>query len=174
MDTQLTPTQFWLRYGYKPYELVDGLVTRRPQLRMIESVVLLRLSSLIEQFAAENDLGEVVSGVGFTLNAASIRSPRAAFIAKSVWESVRYPYSPFPFAPSLAIEIASDSETVQPYLSAGTSQVWLIHIQSQQVAVHLPHTSPHIHHLGDTLSGGQVLPGLQLPVASLFPKTRHL
>ena len=174
MDTQLTPIQFWLRYGYKPYELVDGTVIRRPKLRMIESVVLLRLSALVEQYAAENDLGEVVSGVGFTLNGNTIRSPRAAFIAKSVWESVRYPYSPFPFAPSLTIEIASSAETpAEPYLAAGTSQVWFIHIQSQQVTVQIPHSAPQVYNLGDTLSGGRVLPGLTLPVASLFPKSRH-
>ena len=174
MDTQLTPAQFWLAYGYKPYELVEGIVIRRPKLRLIESVVLLRISALIEQYAAENDLGEVVSGVGFTLNANTIRSPRAAFIAKSVWESVRYPYSPFPFAPSLTIEIAPDAETpADPYLAAGSSQVWFIHIQSQQVTVQSLRSAPQVYNLGDTLNGGRVLPGLMLPVASLFPKSRH-
>lgn len=174
MDAQITPAQFWLQYGYKPYELVDGVVIRRPKLRLVESVVLLRVSALIEQYAAENDLGEVVSGVGFRLNANTIRSPRAAFIAKSVWEGVRHPYSPFPFAPSLTIEIAPDAETpADPYLAADTSHVWFLHIQSQQVTVQRPHSPPQVYNLGETLTGEQILPGLVLPVASLFPKSRH-
>ena len=175
MNIQLTPTQFWMQYGYKPYELVEGMVIRRPRLRMLESVVILRISALVEQYAAENDLGELVSGAGFILNENTICSPRAAFIAKSVWESVRYPYSPFRFAPSLMIEIAPNSETpADLYLAAGTSQVWFIHIQSQQVTVQIPHRPPQLYNLEDTFSGDRVLPGLVLPVASLFPKSRHL
>lgn len=173
MDMQLT--QFWMRYGYKPYELVEGMVIRRPRLRMLESVVILRISALVEQYAAENDLGEVVSGVGFILNENTIRSPHAAFIAKSVWESVRYPYSPFPFAPSLMIEIAPNAEiSADSYLASGTSQVWFIHIQSQQVTVQIPHRPAQVYNLGDTFSADSVLPGLVMPVASLFPKSRHL
>lgn len=177
MERQLTPTQFWMQYGYKPYEFVDGHAVRRPKLRLVESVVLLRVSALIEQYAAENDLGEMVNGVGFTLAPDTIRSPRAAFIAKAQWDSISQPYSPFPFAPTLILEVDTDTEAdperSQLYLRAGTAQVWRIQTQSQQVTVELPHAVPQVYDVGQVLSGGRVLPGFLLPVASLFPKSRH-
>ncbi len=178
MNTRLSPTEFWIQYGYKPFELVEGVVIQKPKLRMVESVVLLRITALIEQFTAENDLGEVVSGIGFSLGRNTIRTPHTAFIAKSLWESVRLPYSPFSFAPSLVIETAPSVEpafaSANPYLAAGTAQVWLINTQTQQVTVQMAQGAAQEYNLGDTISGGRVLPGLVLPVASLFPRSRHL
>jgi Uma2 family endonuclease len=175
MDTQLSLKQFWMQYGYKPYEFIDGHVVRRPRLSMIESVVVLRVSALIEQFAAENDLGEVVSSLGFRLGG-NILTPRAAFIAKPLWDSVRHPYNPFAFAPTLVVELASVEQTGSEgrYLRAGTAQVWEIHIQSHKVTVHMAQTVAQDYNLGDILSGGRVLPGLLLPITSLFPKSRHV
>jgi Uma2 family endonuclease len=80
-----------------------------------------------------------------------------------------------PFAPDLAVEVVSPSETytrvarkVALYLRYGTRMVWVIDPASKTVVVH---TSEGAHTFGenDTLTGGDVLPGFTLPVRDIFP-----
>lgn len=80
------------------------------------------------------------------------------------------------FAPDLAVEIISESEThtnvlrkVGEYLSHGTSQVWHVIPSLRQVHVFGPANRAGVI-LGDadTLTGGEMLPGLAIPVRALF------
>ncbi len=90
--------------------------------------------------------------------------------------SVTEPQKYIPFAPDLAVEVVSPgdsaSETrdkVDLYRAAGTRLIWVIYPSLRKVDVYLPDgTSYQVAEEG-TLDGGDVLPGLQIPVSRLFP-----
>lgn len=85
------------------------------------------------------------------------------------------PDDPYYQAPDLAIEIISPSERygdildkVETYLKWGTKQVWLVYPKKSQIVVYLPDNTSTIYNVGQTISGGDMLPGLVLSVAAVF------
>jgi len=54
------------------------------------------------------------------------------------------------------------------WLEAGTSLVWLVDPERRAVTVFTPDEPPCILGEGDTLDGGEVIPGLSVPVADIF------
>lgn len=172
--------QFWLRYGYKPYELINGKVQPLKKLIFAHSIVALRMTTLLEQYVNENDLGEVVgANAGFALSDNTVRSPRSAFVSRTKWDTIRYPYSYYPFAPDIVVEVGQTDEdealvraTVRQYLEAGAARVWYLYPDLQQVIVHTPDGKFQVYHMDNTLTGDDIIPGLVLPLTQVFPKLK--
>jgi Uma2 family endonuclease len=57
---------------------------------------------------------------------------------------------------------------VAMYLQAGVRLVWLIDPDSTTITVFRPDAAPRTMGSGDTLDGGDVLPGFGVPVAEIF------
>jgi Uma2 family endonuclease len=82
--------------------------------------------------------------------------------------------APLFFAPNLAVEIlyqdfADDMfQRIEDFLSHGTEQVWVVAPSSQVVWVYTQHGTAKAYRLGDTLSGGDLLPGFVLDIAKVF------
>jgi Uma2 family endonuclease len=81
-----------------------------------------------------------------------------------------------PFAPDLAVEVVSPTNTaseiqlkVDQYLAAGTRLVWVVYPDLRKVSVFQPGGASSPAAYTETLDGGDVLPGLKLAVADLFP-----
>ena len=85
---------------------------------------------------------------------------------------------PIPFAPDLAVEVASPSQDADAlaakarvYLRGGTRLVWVVWPQDQSIdvwhqdALDRPTTTLIV---GDTLDGEDVIPGFTHPVAAIF------
>jgi hypothetical protein len=53
------------------------------------------------------------------------------------------------------------------YLNAGTPLVWVSHPARRTVAVYASDRTARIFTEGETLDGGEVLPGFTLPIAEL-------
>ncbi len=77
--------------------------------------------------------------------------------------------------PILAVEIVSPSDTVelldaktQSYLDAGVPWVWIVNTLQQTVTVHSPGVQPKKLRLSDDLVGDPHLPGLHIPVRTIF------
>ena len=77
--------------------------------------------------------------------------------------------------PTLAAEILSPSdvledidEKVAEYLAAGVALVWVIHPRQETVTVHKPGVPPQLFNVTQELVGEPELPGLRIPVSSLF------
>jgi Uma2 family endonuclease len=142
--------------------------------------VALRMTTLLEQFVNENDLGEVVgANAGFALSDNTVRSPRSAYVSRAKWDTIRYPYSYYPFAPDVVVEVGQTDEddalvraTVRQYLEAGAARVWYLYPDMQQVMVHLPDGKSQAHQMDSTLRGDDVIPGLQLPLTMVFPRSK--
>ncbi len=59
-------------------------------------------------------------------------------------------------------------EKVEEYFRAGVERVWVVFPGAKKVYVYESPTSVRILTAADTLDGGPVLPGFQLPLANLF------
>lgn len=77
--------------------------------------------------------------------------------------------------PDLVIEIKSPGDTyrkmrerAQCYLANGARMVCLVYPEKYIVEVYTPDSEVDILTIGDTLTGGDVLPGFALPLAQLF------
>lgn len=87
----------------------------------------------------------------------------------------------FPVAPDLAVEVISDSETaksvrqkVHDYLEAGTQVVWTVYPEDKLVEVHRLNDAGTLltdtYRVGDTLTGGNVLPDFAVAIQAIFPE----
>ncbi len=77
--------------------------------------------------------------------------------------------------PVLAVEVLSPgnsatgiAEKVDLYLHHGVRMVWIVDPRRATVVVHTPDGLARRLALGDTLEGGEALPGFSLPLAELF------
>lgn len=80
-------------------------------------------------------------------------------------------------APDLAVEIRSPDDRpgartgkIAFYLANGVRMVWEINPERRQVTVLTPDGDRQILIDGDEISGGDVLPGLRVPVHAILPK----
>jgi len=86
------------------------------------------------------------------------------------------PDKAYPFAPDLAVEVASPTQyrpamkaKAERYLAGGTALVWVVWPKRQQVDVwRSGDDAPATLGAGDTLDGEAVVPGFTFPVAALF------
>ena len=77
--------------------------------------------------------------------------------------------------PDLAVEIKSPDDSVRQlrekaayYLANGARLVWLIYPQQRMIEVYDPDADVEILVEGDLLTGKEVLPDFNLPVAEVF------
>lgn len=112
---------------------------------------------------------------GFTLSKDpdTVRAPDVAFVR--VGRRAAPARGFYPEAPDLAVEVLSPDdrpgyvrEKVAEWLEAGTRAVWVVDPRKRTVAVHAPRRKSRLLGEQDTLRGGTVLPGFEMPVAAIF------
>jgi Uma2 family endonuclease len=137
---------------------------------------------LLGIFVESNNLGETTAAeTGFILHTDpdgkdTVRAPDVGFISKDRIPEAGLPEGYFHGAPNLAIEVVSPNDSadeiqqkVNEYLQYGTKAVWVFYPKSKTIAVHTPKGTQTLHP-GDTLDGGDLLPGFKLVVSDLFSK----
>jgi Uma2 family endonuclease len=77
--------------------------------------------------------------------------------------------------PELCVEINSPTDTaddleekVKEYFDAGIQQVWVVYPRIPQIRVHLSRAESITLTAGDTLPGGEIIPGFELSLNELF------
>ena len=163
------------------YELVEGVLVRMAGSRPKAVRVSTRLSLRLGNFVEEHELG-AITGADAVYDFEQTGQPNTGLLPDIGF----YPGSmearvqddkPYPFAPSLSVEVASPLQTkrdmaakVARYLRGGTQLVWVIYPHTLQIDVwHQRDEVPTItlQH-GDTLDGEDVVPGFRIPVTPLF------
>jgi Uma2 family endonuclease len=162
-------------------ELVDGTLVEKP-MGSYESILAGVLIQLIRNFLDEHDLGVVLAPDG-TLRLAPglVRLADIAFIPWDRLPNEEFPDEPMPdLAPDLAVEILSKGNTraeierkLQEYFAAGTRLAWVLDPRGRTVRVHISPTEFQTLREEDTLDGGEVLPGFQLPIREWFERARR-
>ena len=159
-------------------ELVKGVVVTMPPPSFYHGQVCSKIDRKLGGFIDDHRLGWIASndsGVILEHGPDTVRGPDIAF-----WSRERMPEPPRKgyavIAPDLVVEVLSPSDVftqslrkVQQYLRAGTREVWLAIPEDRSVAVCRPGQEQVILSNGETLTGGDVLPGFSCLVADLFP-----
>lgn len=160
-------------------ELIDGVLVEKP-LGFYESLLAGYILTALNIFVLPRKLGFVSGADGMMrILPGRIRIPDVAFIARARLPGGRPPPGPVPdLYPDLAVEVLSESNTIAEmaqkraeYFASGTRLVWIVDPAARTVDVYTP-ADPHrpAATLGppDALTGGDVLPGFALDLASLF------
>jgi Uma2 family endonuclease len=159
-------------------ELIDGVVVEKP-VGWMESFLAMRLGHFIQSYLDHHDLGVLTGEKGMLrLLPQQIRIPDVAFYSWVHFPNRELPAEAVPrLYPDLAVEVLSEGNTeeemkrkLREYFKAGTKLVWLVDPKARTVRVH---TSPRKVRLvteQQTLDGGEVLPGFQLPMRKLFDR----
>ncbi|MBA3416853.1 MAG: Uma2 family endonuclease [Chloroflexia bacterium] len=130
-------------------------------------------------FVYANSLGIIGPEGGFVLDRRPdiVLAPDLAFVRADRLPPMADRTSYAEMSPDLAIEVLSPSNRAQEmldkvllYLEAGTRLVWIFDPNREAVTVHTPDRVARTLLVGDTLDGGDVLPGFSLPVAELFDR----
>jgi Uma2 family endonuclease len=158
------------------YELVDGVLVEKV-MGLAESMVAAWLIYLLESFN-QRRFGLIAGADGaMRLLPGLVRIPDVSFIS---WD--RLPVKGClprqkigAFAPDLAVEVLSESNTpsemqrkLKEYFLAGTRLVWFVDPQSRTVQVFTAPDQFVTRTEAQSLDGADLLPGLDLPVKSLF------
>jgi Uma2 family endonuclease len=160
------------------YELVDGVLVEKP-LGYPEGSLATWMAMLLESTCNVSKLGCVAGADGAVrLMPGLVRIPDLPFIP---WDSLPgrcIPDKPIlGLAPDLAAEVLSRRNTagemalkVREYLLSGVRLVWLVDPRKRVVRVYTaPDRSVELTE-SDTLDGGEVLPGLELPIRRIFER----
>lgn len=164
--------------GYHRYELVRGELRKMAPPGAYHAKSATRVGRSLANHVDENDLGEVYIGeVGFRIgsNPDHVRAPDVAFVRREREDEVGEMHGYFPGPPDLAIEVISPNdiyrevdEKVRDWLDAGARMVIVINPRRPNVIVHLPGEAPVTLTQEDTLDGGNVVPGWEMPVRNIF------
>jgi Uma2 family endonuclease len=156
-------------------ELVDGTLVEKPT-GYDESRLAVELITTLVVFLRQHDLGTVAGEAGMMqLLTGLVRIPDVSFVR---WEHLPENYGPVPpLAPDLAIEVLSESNTpkemerkIREYFDAGTQLVWLFDHRERTVTVYTAPDQLHVLDQSQSLDGGNVLPGLVIPLGELFER----
>lgn len=175
MPAKITTAEQLLRAQHLgPCELIRG------ELRMLDyngaehGRVAATLLSRIGTHVDAHRLGVVVAPTGFVLSRSpdTVPAPDGAFLRA---DRVNLGPGYVEGAPDLAVEVLSPDdrpeyirEKVAEWLQAGARAVWVVDPDARAVIVHEPRRKPKQLAEGDTLRGGSVLPGFEMPVAAIF------
>jgi Uma2 family endonuclease len=161
------------------YEVINGLKVELLTMGAYANWIALRLARLLGAFVDPKALGTVVMEMLFILDSAKNlrRRPDVAFVSAQKWP----PDQPPPEAgdweviPDLAVEVVSPNDVfqdvlqkMQEYFRLGVGQVWIVIPSNRQIYVYDSPISPRVPSADQELDGGSLLPGLRMPVGSLF------
>lgn len=164
------------------YEVVEGVLVRVGGSSYRATRLAGRLFAALLAFVLAHGLGDVTPPDGtYDLDATGKSTtglvPDVGFISANHLALIQDPDKAIPFAPDLAVEVASTNQSrramsakAMRYLDAGTQIVWIIYPRWQQVEVWRSRDAQpsSILSVGDVLDGESVVAGFSYPVATLF------
>ncbi len=182
---RMSAEEFYARYSdddlAKRYELVDGEVLPLSPTNPRHDIVVGNILFALGAYVRPRRLGHFTTGQGgFQLNVPgrrgdTVRGPDVSFTVTARLRD-RFPERGFGRgAPDLAVEVRSPDDTAaevarrrDDLFADGARLFWDVDRWRRTVAVHAPGSAPRTLGTGDVLDGGDVIPGLAVPVAELF------
>lgn len=166
----------------KKFELIAGeifdVATMPPQ----NALIMLLLGCKILQVAQNGNLGYVFTNtIGYQLSDVNVLIPSVSYVSKQRLPSLDEKPT---FAPNLAVEVVSSPvldfkkwrtlrNKILTCLRNGTERVWVVFPEALEVEVYRLEADGSLNvrtlTIEDTLDGGEVLPGLSIPVREIFP-----
>jgi len=165
--------------GYR-YEVVEGVLVRMAGSGDEATTIDLTIASELRAYALPRRLGVAtgVDGVYKVSGAETGLVPDAGFYAAERRALITDRRKPIPFAPDLAVEVASPDQKpdnmaakARTYLDGGARLVWVVWPGPQRVDVWRSGRTvgpAAVLTIGDMLEGEDVIPGFTYPVAEVF------
>lgn len=159
-------------------ELIDGVLVEKT-MGYFESLLAVEIIYLLKSFLNKHDLGIVLGEAGtLRILPHQVRIPDICFIAWERFPNRQLPREPIPaLAPDLAIEVLSEGNTEQEmrrklhdYFTAGVRLVWYIDPRTRSAKSYTAEDQCVELIESQSLIGGDVLPGFELPLSTLFAK----
>lgn len=159
-------------------ELIDGVLVEKT-MGYFESLLAVKIIHWIMSFLETHDLGVVLGEAGtLRILPHQVRVPDICFIAWERFPNRQLPREPIPaLAPDLAIEVLSAGNTekemerkLHDYFTAGVRLVWYIDPHTRSAKSYTAEDRCAEVAETQSLSGGDVLPGFELPLKELFAK----
>jgi Uma2 family endonuclease len=159
-------------------ELIDGVLVEKA-VGARESLLAAVLIQLLFNHVEAHDLGIVLGADGaLRLFPGQVRIPDVSFLSWHRLPGRALPDEAVPeLAPDLAVEVISAGNTpaemkrkVRDYFKGGARLVWLIHPPTRSADVHPAGGRRRRLQKNQSLEGGDVLPGLTIPLPTLFAR----
>jgi Uma2 family endonuclease len=160
------------------FELIDGVLVEKV-MGFLESSLAIHVGYLLATFLEEHDLG-ILAGPDGTLRLMPglVRIPDISFVSWTRLPGRVLPIEPIPdLIPDLAVEVLSKGNTkgemqrkLKEYFLTGVQLVWFVDPQTRTIQVYTAPDQDVTLAEGQILDGGEVLPGLALPVSKVFAK----
>jgi Uma2 family endonuclease len=176
--TLLTAEEFWhLPDNGKRSELVRGEVVETMPTNGEHGAIVGMFIFFLIQWTRATGAGVVGTETGFILDHDPdiVRAPDVHFVRASRLPAGRPSMRFYDFAPDLAVEVISPSETaeevqekVRDYLAAGSSLVVLVYPRARLLIAHSTNGSSRTYREDEEFSDPTVLPEFSCRVAELF------
>ena len=186
MERQVISAEGFLEIAGRPeyndriIELVEGEIVEMSKPTGLHGQITMLLGARIFNYVVEKGLGVVTAAeTGFILERNpdgrdTVRALDIAFLSSAGVPAI-LPDQLVDVAPDLAVEVISPSNEaadihckIRQLLAAGTTLVWIVYPSTRTVEVH-SHSGATTLEGDDNLSGGDVLPGFEVPVREIFP-----
>jgi Uma2 family endonuclease len=157
-------------------ELVDGTLVEKI-MGYSESIIAIAIATRLWNYVTPRKLGKVTGADGMMkLFPKLVRIPDVAFASWARFEGGKVPKRPVPaLVPDLAVEVLSEGNTaaemerkLDDYFRAGVRLVWLVDCDRRTVTVYTSRADSQVLDTSAVLTGGDVLPGFELPLGELF------
>ena len=160
--------------GYR-HELIKGeLLTMSPS-GAEHGELVVNLTAPLATYVKQNCLGVIFGAeTGFKLerDPDTVLAPDIAFVSRERVSLI--PANYLAIAPDLVVEVISPSEReqqvkqkTQQWLSFGVRLVWLVKPKFRTVEIHRLNSAETLT-VNEVLSGGEVVPGFEISVTSIF------
>ncbi len=158
------------------FELIHGeIVEQMPN--EYHNLISGNLYFLLRLFLQNHDLGQVTYETRYRANpddSENDRIPDISFTTRARLMPV-VTQGAVPQIPDLCIEIQSPNDYPKQmrdkayyYLKNGAQQVWLIYTRKPLIEVMYPDGQSDFYYPGDTLTGGDLLPGFEVALETIF------
>jgi Uma2 family endonuclease len=155
------------------YELVEGELVPLSSGTPIHADIRGLLEHFLRSYFDRNPIGRVFAEVDCQVDDETVRHPDVSIYLAGRMEGIDPKKIPLPFAPDIAVEVLSPSESVVDvhrkvleYLRGGSHEVWQLDHENGQIFVQ---TNSDIRLLrGDAVLESPLLPGFSAPVAKLL------
>jgi Uma2 family endonuclease len=164
------------------FELVEGTLVEKA-MGNGEGGLAADIIRLLGKFLDEHDLGDLAgSDATMRIMPKLVRIPDVSFVCWDKYPGRQRPRQAVPdLVPDLAIEVLSEGNTpaemqrkLKEYFLAGVRLVWFVDPDRRTVEVFSAPDATTVFTEGQTLDGGDVLPGLRLPVRDVFARVPRI
>ncbi|MCC6613714.1 MAG: Uma2 family endonuclease [Anaerolineae bacterium] len=159
------------------FELVHGEIVEKPMPGYLHQLISKILFLLLHNYADAHDLGEVLYEVRYRAHPEDTendRIPDLTFTTKARVPAITS--GVVMQIPDLCIEVLSPDDypkqmrdnSAYYYLENGAKQVWVIYTKKPLIEVMYPDGQSDFYYPGDTLHGGDLLPGFEVALEEIF------